>query len=89
MTYTLERLAPGSYDVVLNGEVVAALTRSFEGKEKVRHWLAELLTDEPATGRPMPFREAAHEFESFNDACDWLGVPRPNGHKALGPLRIE
>ena len=70
MPYSLERLAPGSYDVLLAGEVVASLARSFEGKAKARHWLAELLTDERAAGRPMPFREAAHEFESLIETCD-------------------
>ncbi len=30
MTYTLSRLAPGSYDVLLNGVIIASLVQSGE-----------------------------------------------------------
>jgi hypothetical protein len=43
MGYTFERLAPGSYDVVLDGHVVASLVRS--GQTSDATWTAELLED--------------------------------------------
>lgn len=89
MPYVLERLAPGSYDVLLDGAVVASLTRSSEASVRNARWSAELLAEEPAAGRPAPFREIAYEFESFVEACDWLGVPRPTGSEALGPYRND
>jgi hypothetical protein len=45
MGYTLERLAPGSYDVVLDGDVVASLVRS--GQTSDPTWTAELLEEWP------------------------------------------
>lgn len=86
MAYALERLAPGSYDVLLDGEVVASLTRSSQASVRNARWLAELLTDAPAVERPEPFHDVAHEFESFVEACDWLGVPRPTGSELLGRI---
>jgi hypothetical protein len=71
MTYRLSRLAPGSYDVLLNGVIVASLVRSGETSDAT--WTAELLTDLPAWKRPAPFREAEHSFGSLEEARDWLG----------------
>jgi hypothetical protein len=45
MVYTLERLAPGSYDVVLDGTIVASLVRS--GQTSDATWTVELLEDMP------------------------------------------
>jgi hypothetical protein len=41
MPYTLSRLAPGSYDVLLDGVIVASLVRS--GPTSNATWTAELL----------------------------------------------
>ena len=45
MAYTLSHLAPGSYDVVLDGRVVASLVRS--GQTSDATWTVELLEDMP------------------------------------------
>ncbi len=72
MTYTLSRLAPGSYDVLLNGEIVASLVRN--GPSDRATWLAELLNDLPAGEMPAPFVEPEHRFKSLEEALSWLGV---------------
>src|SRR5688572_29130646 len=43
MPYTLSRLAPGSYDVLLDGVIIASLVRS--GETNRATWTAELLLD--------------------------------------------
>jgi len=71
MTYSLSILAPGSYDVLLNGEIVASLVKN--GKDTSR-WTAELLSDLPPAERPAPFTELEHEFANLREALQWLGV---------------
>ncbi len=73
MIYTLSRLAPGSYDVLLNGIIIASLVRS--GTNENATWTAELLADLPPGERPAPFIEQEHTFASLRDAQQWLGVP--------------
>ncbi len=73
MPYTLSRLAPGSYDVLLNGVVIASLVRN--GSTNDATWSAELLRD-PTTGEmPAPFTDPVHEFNSLEEVRGWLGVP--------------
>ena len=71
--YTLARLAPGSYDVILDGEVVASLVRS--GPSRDATWTAELLQDLPPRKRPAPFVDLEHSFSSLEEARAWLGGP--------------
>ena len=71
MTYRLVRLAPGSYDVVLNGIIIAGLVRSVSTSEAA--WTAELLLDLPPQERPTPFTEPEHTFVSLDEARTWLG----------------
>jgi hypothetical protein len=73
MTYRLSRLAPGSYDVLLNGVIIASLVRS--GNTSNATWTAELLEDVHPRRRPAPFTEPEHTFASLGDAQQWLGVP--------------
>ena len=73
MTYRLSRLAPGSYDVLLNGVIIASLVRS--GTIESATWTAELLSDLPPDARPAPFTEQEHTFASLKHAQQWLGVP--------------
>jgi hypothetical protein len=73
MTYTLSRLAPGSYDVLLDGVIIASLVRS--GETYSATWTAELLTDLPSWKRPAPFIDAEHTFDSLEEARQWLGNP--------------
>ncbi len=72
MTYKLSRLASGSYDVVLNGVIIASLVRS--GSSENATWTAELLVDLPPGERPAPFTETEHTFASLEDARQWLGI---------------
>jgi hypothetical protein len=76
MPYTLERLAPGSYDVLLDGKAVAALV-SETNRAMRTTWVAELLDEPPGGTRPAPFTKGAHKFDSLGAACEWLGVERP------------
>jgi len=73
MIYRLSRLAPGSYDILLNGVIVASLVRS--GTSENATWTAELLADLPPGERPAPFTEQEHTFASLRDAQRWLWVP--------------
>jgi hypothetical protein len=72
MSYILERLAPGSYDVVLEDCQVASLVRS--GQTSDATWTAELLEDMPQGQRPAPFTQQEHAFSSLEEARAWLGV---------------
>ena len=73
MVYTLSRLAPGSYDVLLNGVIIASLVRS--GETDNATWTVELLEDVHPRRRPAPFTEAEHTFSSLEEARAWLGNP--------------
>jgi hypothetical protein len=74
MAYRLSRLAPGSYDVLLNGVIIASLVRS--GDTDNATWTAELLVDLPPKERPIPFTEPEHTFGSLEEAREWLGHPK-------------
>ncbi len=71
MAYTLIRLAPGSYDVLRDGELVAGLVRN--GSSSDASWTAELLVDVPGEDRPAPFIRPEHVFRSLEEARAWLG----------------
>jgi hypothetical protein len=72
MTCRLIQLAPGAYDVLRHGEIVASVVRHSSRSKK---WSAELLDDLPRSKRPEPFTESEHHFGSFEDICEWLGRP--------------
>jgi hypothetical protein len=74
MTYSLSQLAPGAYDLLLNGEVVGSVVRNSSYQPYT--WTAELLEDLPPARRPAPFTEVEHVFASLEDLCDWLGDPQ-------------
>jgi hypothetical protein len=71
MAYKLSRLAPGSYDVLLHGVIIASLVQS--GRTDDATWTAELLLDLPPGERPAPFTELEHTFGSLEEAQRWLG----------------
>jgi len=71
VTYKLSPLASGSYDVLLDGAIIASLVRS--GEIDNATWTAELLEDAPSWRRPAPFTEIEHTFRSFEEARKWLG----------------
>ena len=73
MTYRLIRLAPGSYDLELDGEVIASVVSEVPRRRQAVRWFAELLDE--AAPRPAPFTEPVHQFGSFDEAAAWLGNP--------------
>lgn len=75
--YVLVRLAPGSYDIVLHGKVVASLVNEPNRAKQSAVWTAELLSNVSEGERPKPFSEKEHRFDSLTEACAWLGVARP------------
>ena len=73
MTYRLRKLAPGSYDIILDGVIVAGLVRT-DIRNHVK-WTAELLIDVSPEDMPPPFTASEHDFTTLEQACRWLGVP--------------
>ena len=71
--YKLSRLAPGSYDVLLDGEIIASLARNGQGSDST--WSVELLVDLPPDERPAPFTRLEHRFATLENAREWLGAP--------------
>ncbi len=71
MPYTLSRLAPGSYDVLRDGVIIASLVRS--GRDDSPVWTAELLEDVPSWRMPAPFQKPEHSFTSLEEVRAWLG----------------
>jgi hypothetical protein len=65
MPYTLVRLAPGSYDLVLDGEIVGSVVEDLTARGYAKGWQAELLTNGPVINWPAPFTKPEHDFESF------------------------
>lgn len=74
MTYIVERLAGGSYDVLLNGDPVAALVRVVERKGLSDRWQIDLLEEVSSADRPTPFMAQSHTFQSRLAALEWLGI---------------
>ena len=77
MTYTVERLAPGSYDVLLDGNLVAALVHVIEREGLGDRWEIDLLEEDPSADRPKPFTAQSHTFGSRLAALEWLGIWPP------------
>jgi hypothetical protein len=74
VTYTVEQLAPGSYDVLLDGVTIAGLVRVVSGSGPSDTWQIELLDEMPETERPAPFTSQWHTFKSRSAALEWLGI---------------
>ena len=74
LPYTLEQLAPGSYDVLLDGTAMASLVRSVHRNGPGSEWYVELLAEMPAIRRPAPFTSQRHVFKSRPKALEWLGI---------------
>ena len=72
MTYRVRKLAAGSYDLILNGVIVAGLVRN--NLDQPATWTVELLMDLPAHLMPPPFTASEHHFASLEEACKWLGL---------------
>ena len=74
MTYTVQQLAPGSYDILLNGALVASLVREVGLSDAVWGWLVELLEETSPAERPAPFTAQQHAFRTRTEALEWLGI---------------
>lgn len=74
MTYTVQQLAPGSYDVMLDGALVASLVREVGHSDAVWGWLVELLDETSPAERPAPFTAQQHAFRTRAAALEWLGI---------------
>ena len=74
MTYSLIQLAPGAYDLLLNGQVMGSVVRAGHRSTNTT-WTAELLEDLPRTNRLAPFKETEHDFATLEEVCAWLGNP--------------
>ncbi len=72
IAHALQRLAPGSYDMALDGHVVASLVRS--GQTSDVTWAVELLEEGPQGQRPASFTQQQHAFSSLEEARAWLGA---------------
>lgn len=79
MTYSLTQLAPGAYDLLLNGEIIGSVVRS--GSRQPYTWTAELLEDLPQDKRPAPFKEIEHDFPTLEELCTWLGDPQVKANR--------
>ena len=77
MTYTVEQLALGSYDVLLDGVLMASLVRSVHRHGPGDTRQVELLDEMPAIKRPAPFTDQRHVFKSRLSALEWLGIWPP------------
>jgi hypothetical protein len=73
MTYSLIQLAPGAYDLLLNGEVMGRIVRN--GSRQLYTWTAELLEHVPRSKRPAPFREVEYDFPTLEELRAWLSSP--------------
>lgn len=76
MPYTLQRLAPGSFDLVLNGKVVGSLVRDVSEDGREGDWMAETLDDSPPF--PAPFERGKHAFPTLLAAAEWLDATVPD-----------
>lgn len=75
MTYCLQQLAVGSYDLLLDGTVIGSVVLETQTGRSTKTWHAELLDDGPDTTRPAPFIQAEHTFDLLGDTVAWLGHP--------------
>jgi hypothetical protein len=71
MSYTLHRLAAGSYDLLLDGIAIGSVARDVTNGGFVKGWDVELLSaDLPL---PIPFEREAYRFDTLEAAIAWLG----------------
>jgi hypothetical protein len=70
MPYTLHKLAPGSYDLKLDGDLIGGVVKN---GPRAATWTAELLDDVPCEALPAPFTKAEHKFPTLDAVLTWLG----------------
>ncbi|GEO18412.1 hypothetical protein [Microvirga aerophila] len=72
MTYSLTKLAIGSYDLWLDGKIIGSVVKG--GSKDAPIWIAELLVNAPKQ-LPSPFTRAEYEFTTLGEVRKWLGLP--------------
>ena len=85
MTYSLVQLAPGAYDLLLNGEVMGSVVRAGHRSTHTT-WTAELLKEVPQSRRPAPFKNVEHDFATLEEVCTWLGNPPVQSNFGRRPI---
>ncbi|WP_336490137.1 hypothetical protein [Methylobacterium nigriterrae] len=81
MPYTLDHLAPGSYDLLLDGEVMGSIVREVDAQGGTKRWSVELLDERHPLKWPHPFTKTEHTFQNLKAVVHWLGdatVVRPD-----------
>ena len=73
MTYTLHRLAAGSYDLALDDALMGSVVLEISSGGQMEGWRVELLDDLPEVLRPHPFTQTEHHFDTLEAAQAWLG----------------
>ena len=71
MPYTLQRLAAGSYNLILDEKVIGSVVQDVTAGGNSQGWRAELLSD--ASPLPKPFVHDTHEFGTLDGVTQWLG----------------
>ncbi|MCE4226758.1 hypothetical protein HCU64_23740 [Methylobacterium sp. C25] len=71
--YELHRLAVGSFDLVLGGDIIGSVVREVAPAGQEKGWCAELLEDLMPDQRPAPFTATEHSFRSLGAVTAWLG----------------
>lgn len=72
--YSIEQLAPGSYDLLLDDRLVGGIVRNISNSGRMGGWRVELLDDEDGRRRPTPFTASEHVFTGLDAALPWLGI---------------
>ena len=74
MRYTLYRLTRASYDIALDGKVIASLVREPAQGGRLE-WRVGLFVPLSPGEMPHPFTAPEHTFSSFQAVREWLGQP--------------
>ena len=72
MPYTLHKLAPGSYDLKRDGELIGGVVKN---GPRAATWTAELLDNVPSEALPAPSTKTEHTFPTLDAILAWLGGP--------------
>ena len=70
MPYTLHKLAPGSYDLKLDGDLIGGVVKN---GPRAATWTAELLDHVPSEALPIRFTKTEHTFPTLDAVLTWLG----------------
>ena len=69
MPYTLHKLALGSYDLKLDGDLIDGVVKN---GPRAATWTAELLDDLPSEALPAPFMKIEHTSPTLDAVLTWL-----------------